>query len=173
VVSSLGLDVQTSTKRQSEISWRLLLEYEDLLGLDDPPELPPEIGEEPELVTRDFPVAVLETTKSCRMRQGNLRVTRIRDFQAMPAIELNPEVHIHLAYKDVNAALDPTQWPAIMPPPGLDHFIELVRPQVAAEVQRLAEAQLIKRAPEKGLMIKLEDARWVTQPSRESASSGS
>ncbi len=81
----------------------------------------------------------------------------------MPAIRLDPEVHLHLAYKDVNAALDPAHWPAVMPPPGLDRFIDLMRPQVIAEIQKLAEDQLMKRAPEKGLMSKLEDVRWVTQ----------
>jgi len=148
----LGLPVAEENLKLEELLWKLYLDYEKELMLDDPLDpLKVLIDSGQDLVLmKDVPLAMIESTERCHVFYIDIDFRNRRDIPANPQININ-----------INAALPPSVDPATLGP-GAQQIIQQMLGQMMPLVSKQVQEELARQSPVVGCEVRSFGGRWVS-----------
>lgn len=144
----IGLPVEKPNDTLEDVLWRLYLQYEEFLKLDEP--LDPLVvlsGKEEEHL-EEIPIAVIETENKTHIFN-----TRI-DFKRRRQIPSNPQINLNLGLN-----LPPNISPQQIPP-QVQQILQQMINQIAQDIHRLVQEEIKRQSPEVGIDVKVYGGKW-------------
>lgn len=146
-----GLPVIFPDNKTEDMMWRLYLEYENLLRLNDPlyPEI--ELGDEEEKTIEDLPMAVIESISGLHIFKANVNLKKDRNIPPSPNININ--VNLQLP-----AGIQPNQIPQ-----QAQQVLQQLMSQITQNLPRLVQEEIVKQSPVKGIAGRVYGGNWVEE----------
>ncbi len=144
----IGLSVETSDEQFEAVIWKLYLEYEKLLNLNEPIDpLVTLTGREEEHL-RDIPIAIIESENKSHIFNTQIDLKRRRQVPSNPQININMGLNLPPEIRPENI------------PQQVQQIIQQMINQLAQEIQRLVQQEIVRQSPEVGIDIRVYGGRW-------------
>jgi hypothetical protein len=144
----IGLPVEVPDGKLETILWKLYLEYEKELKLNEP--IDPLVilsGKEEEHLA-EIPIAIIESESKLHVFKTQIDLKRRRQIPPNPQINLN-----------VGLNLPPNIKPEEIPH-QVQQIIQQMTNQIAQDLIRLVQQEITRQAPEIGLDIRIYGGKW-------------
>ncbi len=147
----LGLPVEIPPQQVEELMWKLYIQYEDVLLMQEPlmPEI--ELGEQNYKMIQDTPLAVIESENKVHVFKSNVEMRRKRNVPPSPQINVNLNVPLPKGF-------DPRQ----MPPPT-QQFMQHVMKEIGKIIPQLVQQEIARQSPAVGVEIRSVGGKWVEE----------
>jgi len=144
----IGLPIEITDDQLENAIWKLYLEYEKLLKLNEPIDPLVTLAGKEEEHLREMPIAIIESENKSHIFNSQIHIKRRR--QVPP----NPQININMGLN-----LPPNIRPEDIPQMSQQILQQMIN-QLAQEIQKLVQQEIIKQSPEVGIDIKSYGGRW-------------
>lgn len=131
------------------------MEYERLLKLNDPLDPIIILTDKEEEHLREIPVAVIESENKLHIFNTQIDIKKRRQ------VPINPQININTAFN-----LPPNFKPEDLPQQA-QLILQQMISQIAQEIQKLVQQEIVKQSPEIGFDIKMYGGKWQEYNSEE------
>jgi hypothetical protein len=144
----IGLPVEIPSDELEEAIWKLYLEYEKILRLNEPIDpLLTLVGKE-EAHLDNVPIAVIES-------EERLHVFRVQiDFKRKRQIPSNPQINLN-----IGLSLPPNIKPEDIPA-NVQQILQQMINQIAQCLPQLVQQEIIRQSPEIGVDVRVYGGKW-------------
>jgi hypothetical protein len=144
----IGLPVEIPSDELEEAIWKLYLEYEKIIRLNEPIDpLLTLVGKE-EAHLDGIPIALIESEKM-------LHVFRVQiDFKRKRQIPSNPQINLN-----IGLSLPPNIRPEDIPT-NVQQILQQMINQIAQRLPQLVQQEIIRQSPETGVDIRPYGGKW-------------
>jgi ATP-dependent protease ClpP protease subunit len=144
----IGLPVEIPSDELEETIWKLYLEYEKILRLNEPIDpLLTLVGRE-EAHLEGVPIAVIES-------EERLHVFRVQiDFKRKRQIPSNPQINLN-----IGLSLPPNIRPEDIPA-NVQQILQQMINQIAQRLPQLVQQEIIRQSPEIGVDVRVYGGKW-------------
>jgi len=144
----IGLPVEIPSNELEETIWKLYLEYEKILKLDEPIDpLLILVGKE-EAHLDGVPIALIES-------EEKLHVFRVQmDFKRKRQIPSNPQINLN-----IGLSLPPNIRPEDIPT-NIQQILQQMINQIAQRLPQLVQQEIIRQSPEIGVDVRVYGGKW-------------
>lgn len=147
----IGLPVEYPRPEVEELMWKLYLQYETLLKLQDPflPEF--EIGDEDYRMIPDQPLAVIESENKLHIFNTAIEIRRKRNIPSSPQININ-----------LNIPLPPGVDPRKVPP-STQQIMQHIMREVGKIIPQLVHKELARQSPVVAVEFRNLGGKWIEE----------
>ena len=128
--------------------WRLYLEYEKLLGLDDPLDFEELLIKKEDYEVKDLILAAIESRSLLHTFKQNLVIKKQRKLPQNPQLNLNINVPLPPNI-DVNTL-----------PQNVQQAIQQVMQELSKTIPAMVNQELVRQSPVSGLEVKGYGGKW-------------
>lgn len=144
----IGLPVETPDEKLEDILWKLYLECENFLELNDPIDPLVTLSGKEEAHLEGVPIAIVES-------ENNLHMFSVQvDFKRRRQVPPNPQININLGLN-----LPPNISPQQIPQQAQQILQQMIN-QLTQQAQRLIQQEIIRQSPETGVDIRIYGGKW-------------
>jgi hypothetical protein len=144
----IGLPVEIPSEELEEAIWKLYLDYEKILRLNEPVDpLLTLVGKE-ETHLDNVPIAVIESEERLHVFRVQIDLKRKRQIPSNPQINLN-----------IGLNLPPNIRPEDIPA-NVQQILQQMINQIAQRLPQLVQQEIIKQSPEIGIDVRVYGGKW-------------
>lgn len=144
----IGLTVELPNEDLEAVLWKLYLEYEKILELNEPIDPLLILSGKEETHLDKIPIAVIESEEKLHIFKTHIDLKRRR--QGPP----NPQININ-----VGLNLPPNIRPEDIPP-QVQQILQQILNQITRDIPQLVQQEIIRQSPEVGIDIKVYGGKW-------------
>lgn len=144
----IGLPVETPKEKLDNALWKLYLECENLLELNDPIDPLVTLSGKEEEHLEGIPLAIIES-------ENNLHMFSVQvDFKRKRQVPPNPQININLSL-NLPSNISPQQIPQ-----QVQQILQRMINQLTQQAQTLIQQEIIRQSPEIGVDIRIYGGKW-------------
>jgi hypothetical protein len=144
----IGLPVEIPDKQLEDALWKLHLEYENYLKLNEPIDPLVTLSGKEEEHLENVPIAIIES-------ENKLHIFSVQvDFKRKRQVPSNPQININMGL-NLPPNIRPDQLPQQIQP-----ILQQMINQLAQEVQKLVHQEIIRQSSEIGIDIRIYGGKW-------------
>ena len=145
----IGLPIIKAEKELETLMWKLFLEYERELKLDEPIDSTVILTDKENEKLQDVPGAIIESENKLHVVKSTIELKKKRKDPP------NPQLNINLNLQ-MPPSIDPKQIPQ-----EAQNVLQQIMNQLRNDLPRLIQEQLIRQSPEVGLDVRVYGGRWI------------
>ena len=144
----IGLPIETPDEKLEDTLWKLYLECENFLELNDPIDPLVTLSGKEKAHLEGVPIAIVES-------ENNLHMFSVQvDFKRRRQVPPNPQININLGLN-----LPPNISPQQIPQQAQQILQQMIN-QLTQQAQRLIQQEIIRQSPEAGVDIRIYGGKW-------------
>lgn len=144
----IGLSIETPDEQFETAIWKLYLEYEKLLKLNEPIDPLVTLAGKEEEHLKDIPIAIIESENKLHIFNTQIDIKRRRQVPSSPQININMGLNLPPDIRPENI------------PQQVQQIIQQMINQLPQEIQRLVQQEIVRQSPEVGIDIRVYGGKW-------------
>jgi len=144
----IGLPVELPNEDLEAVLWKLYLEYEKILELNEPIDPLLILSGKEETHLDKIPIAVIESEEKLHIFKTHIDLKRRRQVPPNPQININ-----------VGLNLPPNIKPEDIPP-QVQQILQQILNQINRDIPQLVQQEILRQSPEVGIDIKIYGGKW-------------
>lgn len=144
----IGLPIEMPNNELETVLWKLYLEYEKILKLNEPIDPLVTLSGKEEEHLGEIPIAIIESENKLHIFNTQI------DFKKRRQVPPSPQINVN-----VGLSLPPNTRPEDIPQ-QVQQILQQMINQISQDIPRLVQQEIVRQSPEVGIDVRIYGGKW-------------